>query len=95
MRTESWKVGSLGWCQIGVADESVFNGASIGDISHYPTFDLQIPGALLHFPPQLYFLKEDGRYTLQIVQNNYEVVTRGFMEGRIRCKWVWRRCEGL
>ncbi|KAK8828253.1 hypothetical protein WA538_002765 [Blastocystis sp. DL] len=56
----------------GVADGSVFEGVSVADISKYPTFDLQIPGALLHFPPQLYFLKEDGRYTLQIVQNDYE-----------------------
>ena len=91
MLTEGWKVFLVESCQIGVADESVFNGVPISDISHYPTFDLQIPGALLHFPPQLYFLKEDGGFKLQIVQNNYQVAIGRFMEGRIRCRWVWRR----
>ena len=81
-------------CDPGVADGSVFEGVSVADISKYPTVDLQIPGALLHFPAQLYFLKVDGRYTLQIVQNDYEVVTGGKMEGRIRCRWVWRPCAG-
>ena len=61
----------------GVADGSVFDGAGIRDISNYPSFDVKIPGALLHLPPQLYFVKnttESGeRYFIQIVMNNFEV----------------------
>ena len=61
----------------GVADGIVFGGAGIRDISAYPTFDVKIPGALLHLPPQLYFVKkttESGeRYFLQIMMNHFEV----------------------
>ena len=38
---------------------------------------MKIPGALLHLPPQLYFVKkttESGeRYFLQIMMNHFEV----------------------
>ena len=43
----------------------------------YPTFDVKIPGALLHLPPQLYFVKKEGRFFLQIVANDFEVAAAG------------------
>ena len=77
--------------ELGVADERVFRGEAIDDIRGFPSFDLQIPGALLHFPPQLYFLRQEGGFTLQIVQNEYAVEAEGWMESRIRCKWDSQR----
>ncbi|KAK8815002.1 hypothetical protein WA556_007039 [Blastocystis sp. ATCC 50177/Nand II] len=56
----------------GVADGSVFEGQGVATLEGYPTFDVKIPGALLHLPPQLYFVKKEGRFFLQIVANDFE-----------------------
>ena len=61
----------------GVADGSVFEGQGVATLEGYPTFDVKIPGALLHLPPQLYFVKKEGRFFLQIVANDFEVAAAG------------------
>lgn len=61
----------------GVADGSVFQGKGVTTLEGYPTFDVKIPGALLHLPPQLYFVKKDGLFFLQIVANDFEVMEVG------------------
>ena len=58
----------------GVTDGSVFERKGIQSINHYPTFDLQLSGALLHLPPQLYFMKKNDLYYLQIQASNYSVL---------------------
>lgn len=61
----------------GVSNGNVFDNKGVFNITGFPTFDLQIPGALLHFPPELYFLKKDvvgiSNYFLQIVPNQFSV----------------------
>ena len=61
----------------GVSNGNIFDNKGIFNITGFPTFDLQIPGALLHFPPELYFLKKDvvgiSNYFLQIVPNHFDV----------------------
>ena len=61
----------------GVSSGIIFGNKGIFNITGFPTFDLQIPGALLHFPPELYFLKKDvvgvSSYFLQIVPNHLDV----------------------
>ena len=49
----------------------------VATLEGYPTFDVKIPGALLHLPPQLYFVKKEGRFFLQIVANDFEVAAAG------------------
>lgn len=58
----------------GVTDGSVFEGKGVTTLEGYPTFDVKIPGALLHLPPQLYFVKKEGLFFLQIVANDFEVM---------------------
>ena len=61
----------------GVSDGSVFKGEAIQSIEGFPTFDVQLPGVLLHLPPSLYFLRsssaESASWILQIVPNEFEV----------------------
>ena len=61
----------------GVANGIIFDNKGIFNITGFPTFDLQIPGALLHFPPELYFMKREvvgvSNYFLQIVPNQFDV----------------------
>lgn len=61
----------------GVLNGAIFDNRGISDISKYPTFDIKIPGALLHIPPQLYFLKRSivgiEQYFLQIIPNQFSV----------------------
>lgn len=62
---------------LGVSDGSVFKGQAIQSIDGFPTFDVQLPGVLLHLPPSLYFLRsssaEPASWKLQIVPNQFEV----------------------
>lgn len=61
----------------GVSDGSVFKGEAIHSIEGFPTFDVQLPGVLLHLPPSLYFLRSNSAgsasWKLQIVPNEFEV----------------------
>lgn len=65
----------------GVADGTIFDDKGITHIQNYPTFDVKLPGAVLHLPPQLYFIKRDivglEQYFLHIKPNKFSV---GFLE---------------
>lgn len=57
----------------GVEDGSLFKGATIHDISKFPTFDIRLSGVLLHLSPQQYFMNLDptvNDYNLDIVESN-------------------------
>lgn len=55
----------------------MFKGQSISSIDGFPTFDVQLPGVLLHLPPSLYFLRTDASgsasWKLQIIPNQFQV----------------------
>lgn len=76
----------------GVDDGSVFDDKGITDISKYPTFDVKLPGAILHIPPQLYFMKRNivglEQYFLQIVPNQFSVWLGLFVDYRTQCSWA-------
>ena len=61
----------------GVKDGRIFDEKGINSLEGYPSFDIKIPGALLHLPPELYFLKKRvvgiEQYFLDIKPNHFQV----------------------
>ena len=41
-----------------LADETVFIGVSVANITDYPTLDFLVSGILFHLPPEQYFLRD-------------------------------------